>query len=60
MANTVLVTLVRSRFAANRAQRLCLEGLNLRKINDTMELEDTPSVRGLIQKVQHLVAVEKA
>jgi len=60
MANTVLVTLVRSRFAANSKQRLCLQGLNLRKINDTMELEDTPSVRGLIQKVQHLVVVEKA
>lgn len=59
MANTVVVKLVRSRFKADRAQRLCLQGLNLRKINDTMELEDTPSVRGLIQKVQHLVAVEK-
>lgn len=59
MANTVLVTLVRSRSAADKTQRLCLQGLNLRKINDTQEVEDTPSVRGLIQKVLHLVAVEK-
>jgi len=36
-----------------------LKGLNLRKINDVRELEDTPSVRGLISKVAHLVSVEK-
>jgi large subunit ribosomal protein L30 len=59
MANTVVVKLVRSRFKGDKLQQLCLQGLNLRKINDTMELEDTPSVRGLIAKVQHLVAVEK-
>lgn len=59
MANTVVVKLVRSKFAGDKAQRLCLQGLNLRKINDTNELEDTPSVRGLIQKVAHLVVVEK-
>jgi len=59
MANTVVVKLVRSKFAADKLQRLCLKGLNLRKINDINELEDTPSVRGLIQKVAHLVAVEK-
>lgn len=59
MSSTVVVKLVRSRFAADKNQALCLKGLNLRKINDVMELEDTPSVRGLIAKVAHLVSVEK-
>jgi large subunit ribosomal protein L30 len=59
MSSTVVVKLVRSRFAANKDQALCLKGLNLRKINDVRELEDTPSVRGLIGKVSHLVSVEK-
>jgi large subunit ribosomal protein L30 len=59
MSSTVVVKLVRSRYAANKDQALCLKGLNLRKINDVRELEDTPSVRGLIGKVAHLVSVEK-
>jgi large subunit ribosomal protein L30 len=59
MSSTVVVKLVRSRYAADKHQALCLKGLNLRKINDVRELEDTPSVRGLISKVAHLVSVEK-
>lgn len=55
----VLVTLVRSSSRADMFQAANLRGLGLRKINDVSELEDTPSVRGMINKVSHLVAVEK-
>jgi large subunit ribosomal protein L30 len=56
----VLVRLVRSSSRADMFQVENLKGLGLRKINDVSELEDTPSVRGMINKVAHLVAVEKA
>lgn len=55
----VLVRLVRSGSRADKLQSANLKGLGLRKINDVSELEDTPSVRGMINKVAHLVAVEK-
>ncbi len=55
----VLVKLVRSSSRADMFQAANLKGLGLRKINDVSELEDTPSVRGMINKVSHLVAVEK-
>ncbi|VAX03251.1 LSU ribosomal protein L30p (L7e) [hydrothermal vent metagenome] len=40
-------------------QRATLIGLGLNKINRTRELEDTPSVRGMIHKVRHMVKVEE-
>ena len=55
----VLVTLVRSSSRADMFQAANLRGLGLRKLNSVSELEDTPSVRGMINKVSHLVAVEK-
>jgi len=55
----VIVRLVRSASRADMFQSANLKGLGLRKINDVSELEDTPSIRGMISKVSHLVAVEK-
>jgi len=55
----ILVRLVRSSSKADMFQTANLKGLGLRKINDVSELEDTPSVRGMIGKVSHLVAVEQ-
>lgn len=40
-------------------QELCLKGLGLGKLHRTCEVEDTPSIRGLISKVAHLVKVEE-
>ncbi len=40
-------------------QRATLIGLGLNKMNRTRELEDTPSVRGMIRKVRHMVKVEE-
>ncbi|HRE88169.1 MAG TPA: 50S ribosomal protein L30 [Myxococcota bacterium] len=55
----VLVRLVRSSSRADMFQAANLKGLGLRKINDVRELEDTPAVRGMINKVAHLVSVEQ-
>ena len=42
----------------SKDQKATLIGLGLNKINRTSELEDTPAVRGMIEKVRHLVRVE--
>jgi large subunit ribosomal protein L30 len=53
----VRVKQVKSEIGFDRKQRATLRGLGLRRINHTVELEDTPSVRGMIYKVRHLIAV---
>jgi large subunit ribosomal protein L30 len=57
MATTVKVKLVRSSIGTPQPQRESLRGLGLRKMNDERELEDSPSVRGMIARVSHLVSV---
>ena len=56
---TVKVTQVASAAGRKPGQRETLIGLGLNKINRMRELEDTPSVRGMIRKVAHLVKVEE-
>ena len=58
--STVKVTQVRSPIGRKKDQRETLVGLGLNKMRRTRELEDTPSVRGMIAKVKHLVDVEEA
>ncbi len=58
MAKTVKVTLVRSPIGTLPNHKLCVKGLGLRRIGHTVEVEDTPSVRGMINKVDYLVQVE--
>ncbi|MEX0504453.1 50S ribosomal protein L30 [Alphaproteobacteria bacterium LSUCC0719] len=55
---TVRVTQTKSAIGRLGSQRQTLIGLGLNKIGRTSELEDTPSVRGMINKVKHLVRVE--
>ena len=50
----------KSQIGYDRRQRATLRGLGLRRIGQQVEVEDTPSVRGMIRKVRHLVAVEDA
>ena len=54
---TVTVTQIGSPIGRRRDQRATLIGLGLNKMHRTRELEDTPSVRGMINKVHHLVRV---
>ena len=59
MSNKKLkVTLVKSIIGTKQDHRATVRGLGLRKLNSTAVLEDTPAVRGMIQKVQYLVKVE--
>jgi large subunit ribosomal protein L30 len=53
----VRVKQVKSEIGYDRRQRATLLGLGLRRLNHEVELEDTPSVRGMIYKVRHIVAV---
>jgi large subunit ribosomal protein L30 len=54
---TVKVQQVKSAIGYDRKQRATLRGLGLRKLHKVRELEDTPAVRGMINKVRHLVVV---
>jgi large subunit ribosomal protein L30 len=53
------VTQLRSGIGFDRKQKLALRGLGLRRIRHTVEVPDTPGIRGLILKVRHLVQVEE-
>jgi large subunit ribosomal protein L30 len=54
----VKVRLVKSAIGFDRKQKQVIEGLGLRRLNYTVELADTPAIRGMIHKVRHLVVVE--
>jgi large subunit ribosomal protein L30 len=58
-AKRVRVIQVRSPIGRQKDQRATLIGLGLNKINRSRELEDTPSVRGMIDKVRHLIRIEE-
>ncbi len=60
MSKRIRVRQVKSEIGYDRKQRATLRGLGLRRINHTVEVEDTPAVRGMINKVTHLVTVEDA
>ena len=55
---TLRVTLVRGVVGTRESHRATVRGLGLRRINHTVELEDTPAVRGMINKVNYLVKLE--
>ena len=54
---TVTVQLVRSPIGCKADHRATVRGLGLRKVNSTRELQDTPAVRGMINKISYLVKV---
>ena len=56
---TVKVTLVKSPIGFKDNQEQVVRGLGLRRIRHTVELKDTPAVRGMIHKVRHLVEVSE-
>lgn len=55
---TIKVTQLRSANGRLKSHRACIAGLGLRRINHTVEVEDTPSVRGMINQVNYLIRVE--
>ena len=60
MSGRISVTLVKSMIGRPEKHRKVLRGLGLTKLNKTVELEDSPAVRGMIQKVSHLVRAEES
>lgn len=57
MANKLQITLTKSVIGSKPAQRKTVEALGLRKLNQTVEHEDNVAIRGMINKVDHLVTV---
>ena len=56
---TIKIKQTKSRIGAPKDQRGTLDALGLRKLNHIVEHEDTPSIRGMVQKVAHLVTCEE-
>jgi large subunit ribosomal protein L30 len=57
MTKTVKVKLVKGLIGTRQSHRATVRGLGLRRVNSVSELEDTPAVRGMINKVAYLVKV---
>ena len=54
----IMVRLVRSMIGRPEKQRLVLRGMGLTKLQKVVQLPDTPQIRGMLDKVKHLVRVE--
>ena len=55
--STVTVTLVKSTTGFKDNQEVVARGLGLRRLHSSVELKDTPAIRGMIHKIRHLVEV---
>lgn len=53
------VTQIKSTAGRLKSHKACVAGLGLRKIRHSVEVEDTPSIRGMINKVNYLLKVEE-
>ncbi len=60
MSSKIKVTLVKSMIGRPEKHRKILQGLGLRKLNKSISLEDTPTNRGMVNKVSHLVKLEES
>ncbi len=54
------VTLMKSRHGRLKSHKACVAGLGLRKIHQTVSVQDTPENRGMINRISYLVSVEEA
>ena len=55
---TIKIKQVRSRIGAPKDQKRTLDALGLRKMNRVVEHDDNPAIRGMVNKVKHLVSIE--
>ncbi len=60
MGGKLHVTYVKSAIGYNQRQKDTIRALGLRKLHETVEHDDTPVIRGMIERVKHLVEVEEA
>lgn len=59
MAKTLRITQFRSAIGRLKVQKITLRTLGIRKLNHSVEHKDTPQIRGMINRVSHLVRVEE-
>ncbi len=59
MLETIIITLVKSGIGGTKRINATLTGLGLTKLNKTVTRKDTPSIRGMVRKVSHLVRIEE-
>ena len=57
--STIKIKQVKSRIKCPKVQKLTLDALGLKKLNRVVEHEATPAILGMVEKVKHLVSVEK-
>ena len=55
--STIKIKQIKSRIGASADQKRTLQALGLHRISEVIEKEDTPSIRGMVRKVHHLVTV---
>ncbi|HKL38635.1 MAG TPA: 50S ribosomal protein L30 [Bacteroidales bacterium] len=53
------ITQIRSQIGSTKRQKKTLTALGIKKMNNTVEVEDTPQIKGMIDKVSHLLKVEE-
>ncbi|MGR9087838.1 MAG: 50S ribosomal protein L30 [Gammaproteobacteria bacterium] len=58
-SNKLSVTMIKSKFGRLPAHQACLQGLGLKRINQTVEVLNTPENRGMINKISYLLKVEE-
>ena len=59
MSSRVQITYSKSAIGYDKSQRATVQALGLRKLNQTVEHDDTPVIRGMINKISHLVTVQE-
>jgi len=59
-AKELKVTLLKSKYGRLKAHRACVSGLGLRRIRQTVTVQDTPENRGMIKRISYMVSVEEA
>ena len=57
-SKTIKITLVKSPIGRLKKHKACLRGLGLRRMGQTVELENTPSINGMVKKVSYMVRTE--
>ena len=56
---TIKITQLKSSIGRLKEHKACLRGLGLRRIRHVVEVEDTPSVRGMVNKISYMIKVEE-
>ncbi|MFO8021301.1 MAG: 50S ribosomal protein L30 [Perlabentimonas sp.] len=56
----IKITQIKSKIGSSKRQKATLESLGIRRMNHTVEREDTPIVMGMIDKIKHLVRIEQS